>query len=219
MYVYDRVDDRENILRCLDLTTGTEEWTFTFEAPGSVSYDGTRSVPTIDGDRIYICDPFGNFHCLDKNSHQVLWHKNIWTDFGGTSLPRWAIAQNPLIYQDMVIVASQTGDVGLVAYDKQTGEVIWKTGKLPGVAAYVSPAIVKINGEDHVVMVSAQGRGGGGGRPPQGGRGDAPPTGQGAPAGASPAGRGAPGGAPPAVSTGSASSGCSSETGRWPMGS
>ncbi len=159
VYIYDRVNDRENVLRCLDLTTGAEEWTFTFEAPGSVSYDGTRSVPTIDGDRIYICDLFGNFHCLDKNSHQVLWHKNIWTDFGGTNLPRWAIAQNPLIYQGVVIIASQTGNAGLVAYDKQTGEVIWKTGKLPGGTGYVSPAIVEIGGENHLVMVSAAGRG------------------------------------------------------------
>jgi hypothetical protein len=30
-----------------------EEWTFSNEAPGSVSYDGTRAVPTIDGNRIY----------------------------------------------------------------------------------------------------------------------------------------------------------------------
>lgn len=159
VYVYDRVDNRDNVLRCLDLATGKEEWTFRNEAPGSVSYDGTRSVPTIDGDRIYICDLFGNFHCLDLGTHQVLWQKNIWTDFGGTDLPRWAIAQNPLVFRNMVIVASQTGKTGLVAFDKATGETIWKTGKLAGGAGYVSPGIVKISGEDHVVMVSATGRG------------------------------------------------------------
>ena len=155
VYVYDRVDDRVNVLRCFDLATGREEWTFSYEAPGSVSYDGSRSVPAIDGSRIYVCDVFGNFHCVDKNTHKALWNKNIWTDFSKAEIPKWAIAQNPLVYKNMVIIASQTEDAGIVAYDKVSGDIVWKTPKLPGDAGYVSPEIVKINNEDHLVMISA----------------------------------------------------------------
>jgi len=160
VYVYDRLDDKTNILRCLDLMTGKEEWTFTNEAPGSVSFDGSRSVPTIDGDRIYICDLFGNLNCIDKNTHKALWTKNIWTDFGGTDFPKWAIAQNPLVYKDMLIVASQTEAAGIVAYDKVNGNIIWKTPRLPGNVGYVSPAIANISGEDHLTMVTAASRDG-----------------------------------------------------------
>lgn len=160
VYVYDRVDDKTNILRCVDIMTGKEEWTFSHEAPGSVSYDGSRSVPTIDDNRIFICDLFGNFHCLDKNTHKVLWEKNIWTDFKGADLPRWAIAQNPLVYQNMVIVASQTRQAGVVAYDKKNGNIIWKTPGLPGEVGYVSPKIVKIDGEDQLIMITASSRDG-----------------------------------------------------------
>lgn len=194
VYVYDRVVDKTNVLRCIDLMTGEEEWTFSYDAPGSFDHNGSRSVPAIDGDKIYVCDPFGNLHCVDRNSHQAVWHKNIWTDFGGGDLPRWAISQNPLVYKNMVIVASQTDNAGLVAYDKMTGDVIWKTSKLPGNAGYVSPVIVKISGENHLVMISAPGGGmGGGGRPPAG---PGPPgeregseasAGQGPPAGGPPA--------------------------------
>jgi outer membrane protein assembly factor BamB len=160
VYVYDRVDDKVNILRCLDLMTGEEEWTFSNEAPGSVSYDGSRSVPTIDGDRIYICDLVGNLTCVDKNTHKALWRKNIWSDFGETDLPRWAIAQNPLVYQNMVIVASQSRETGIIAFDKENGNIIWKTPKLPGNVGYVSPAIAEISGEDHLTMITAASRDG-----------------------------------------------------------
>ncbi len=160
VYVYDRVEDKTNILRCLDLMTGKEEWTFSHEAPGSVSFDGSRSVPTIDGNKIYICDLVGNFHCIDKNTHKALWHKNIWAGFGETDLPRWAIAQNPLVYKNMVIVASQTQEAGIIAYDKENGNIIWKTPKLSGNVGYVSPAIVKISGEDHLTMLTAVNRDG-----------------------------------------------------------
>ena len=164
VYVYDRVDKKTNVLRCLDLMTGKEEWTFSNEAPGSFSFDGSRSIPTIDGNKIYICDLVGNLNCVDKITHKSLWRKNIWTDFGGTDLPKWAIAQNPLIYQNMVIVASQTEEAGIVAYDKENGNIIWKTPRLPGCtgfdAGYVSPAIMKISGEDHLIMVTAASRDG-----------------------------------------------------------
>ena len=156
VYVYDRVENRTNILRCLDINTGKEGWTFSNDSPGSVPYNGTRSVPTIDGNRIYICDPYGNFHCLDKNTHKVLWKKNIWTDFGGVRVPTWAIAQNPLIYKNLVIAASQAPGAGVVAYDKKNGDIAWKTPAMPGVPGYVSPAVVKVYEEDHLIMISAQ---------------------------------------------------------------
>ena len=42
----------------------------------------------------------------------------------------------------------------MVAYNKTTGELVWKTDNL-GNETYVSPAIVKIYGADHVVMVTS----------------------------------------------------------------
>ena len=48
-----------------------------------------------------------------------------------------------------------------MAYDKRSGELKWKTPSL-GKIGYVSPTIVKIDGADHLVMItaSAGGRGG-----------------------------------------------------------
>jgi outer membrane protein assembly factor BamB len=156
VYIYDRVENKTDILRCIDLATGKEDWTFSYEAPGSSSdYKGSKSVPAIDGNRIYVCDELGNLHCVDKKTHKAIWQKNIWTDFGGADLPTFGIAQSPLIYQNMVIVASQTQGAGVVAYDKQTGNIIWKTARLPGVAGYMSPTLIKISGTDQVVMLSA----------------------------------------------------------------
>ena len=48
----------------------------------------------------------------------------------------------------------------MVAYDKLTGELKWKSAPLSGTPGYVSPTIVKIGGEDHLVMMMASvGRG------------------------------------------------------------
>ena len=97
-------------------------------------------------------------YCIDINTHKPVWNKNVWKDFGGGEIPTWAITQCPLVYGDLLIVASQAPQAGVVAYEKLTGDVKWKTPSL-GPVGYVSPAMVKVGGEDHVVMITASGGG------------------------------------------------------------
>jgi outer membrane protein assembly factor BamB len=169
VYLLDRDDRVGDTLRCFDLSNGKELWNFAYDAPGRVSFPGSRSVPAVDGNYVYSCGHNGDLYCIDINTHKPIWNKNVWTDFGGqpskTSgsppwgpipsgrFPVWAITQCPLIYGDQLIIASQAPEAGVVAYDKLTGNVKWKTPSL-GLVGYVSPAIVKIDGKDHVVMIA-----------------------------------------------------------------
>jgi outer membrane protein assembly factor BamB len=223
VYLLDRDEKVGDTLRVYDFATGKELWTFAYGAPGSFMFNGSRTVPTVDGDLVYTCGPLGDLHAIDITTHKPAWHKNVWTDFGGGSavpayrqappmrgaqngapgstppasagapggprpvppggqpagmppgpppgqagaqgrgfappapgstLPTWAITQNPLIYRSLVVVASQTPDAGVVAYDKLTGELKWKTASLGG-TGYASPSVVKVGGDDHLVMVTA----------------------------------------------------------------
>lgn len=167
VYLLDRDDEFGDKLRCLDLSNGEELWKFEYEAPGEVMFPGSRSVPIVDDNHVYSCGPNGDLYCIDINTHQPVWNKNVWTDFGGEEIPRWAVAQCPLIYGDLLILASQAPEAGVVAYDKLTGEVKWTTPAL-GPVGYVSPAIVKVSEEDHVVMITAAK--GGRGEPLTGGK-------------------------------------------------
>jgi len=159
VYLLDRDDEQGDIMRCYDLQTGKELWKYAYDAPGSVMFPGSRSVPVVDDKHVYSCGPYGDLYCIDINTHQPVWHKNVWKDYGGAQIPQWAISQCPLLYGDLLIVASQAPGAGVVAYDKNTGAEKWKTESL-GPTGYVSPTIVKIDGADHVVMVTASEGGG-----------------------------------------------------------
>lgn len=159
VYLLDRDDKTGDKLRCFDLANGKELWNFAYDAPGSVMFPGSRSVPAIDGNRIYSVGPYGQFYCIDINTHKPVWNKNIWTDYGGGEIPRWAITQCPLVMGDLVIVASQAPQAGVVAYEKLTGKVKWATPAL-GPVGYVSPSMLKVGNENHIVMITAaRGRG------------------------------------------------------------
>jgi outer membrane protein assembly factor BamB len=154
VYLLDRIDSIGDNMRCFELSTGKELWNYAAATPGTFPFPGSRSVPAVDGNYVYACGGVGDLFCIDINSHQPVWQKNIWTDFGGTELPIWAISQCPLVYGDMVIVSSHAPKAGVVAYHKITGEIVWKTPNL-GNETYVSPSLAKISGEDHIVMVTS----------------------------------------------------------------
>lgn len=152
VYLLDRDDKTGDIMRCFNLSDGKELWKFSYDASGSVMFPGSRSVPAVDGKYVYSCGHNGDLYCIDINTHEPVWNKNIWTDFGGTRLPIWAITQCPLIYGDLVIVSAQAPQAGVVAYNKLTGNVVWKTPYL-GNESYASPSVVKIDGKDHIAIV------------------------------------------------------------------
>jgi len=155
VYLLDRDDKVGDILKCLDLSSGKELWSFAYDAPYSANHPGSRTTPAVDSNNVYTCGQLGDLYCINTNTHKPVWNKNIWKDFGGGQLPRWAITQNPLIYGKLLIVAPQTSQTSVVAYDKLTGELKWKSPVLSGAAGYVSPSIVKAGSEDHLVMVMA----------------------------------------------------------------
>ena len=154
VYFLDRDDEVGDTMRCLDLLSGKELWNYSYRAPGAVSYPGTRSVPLVDGDRVYSVGTFGELYCIDTRTHQPLWHHNVWTDYCGGRIPTYGISQCPLVVGDLLVVASQTPGAGVVAYDKISGEEVWKTRPL-GTQSYASPTLVTIAGEEQIVMMTA----------------------------------------------------------------
>jgi hypothetical protein len=161
VYVLDRDESVGDKLRVFDLASGKELWTFAYDAPGTFMFAGSRTTPTVDGDHVYTVGPMGDLHALNTKTRKATWRKNIWKDFGGAAeLPRWAIVQNPVIHGDLLIVAPQTAETGVVAYDKLTGALKWKSPALSGIPGYVTPSIAKVGGDDHLVMITgAVGRG------------------------------------------------------------
>jgi len=157
VYILDRNAGRGDVLRCLDLATGKDEWSYSYPAPGKVSHDGSRSVPSVDDKYVFTVGCFGQVCCISKQTHKPVWSKNIMKDFGeGGKLPMWGYSQSALLYKDVVIIAPQTDEAGLVALEKATGKERWRSEPV-GAAHYVSPIVRNIGGVDQAIIVNKNG--------------------------------------------------------------
>jgi outer membrane protein assembly factor BamB len=120
-------------------------------------YPKARSTPTIDGNFIYALGSDGDLACLEAKSGKIRWQKNIRKEFGG--LPgEWAYAESPLVDGDMVVVTPGGPQATLVALNKKTGAVIWKSA-VPGgdPAGYASAIVVQGGGRKQYVQFLSKG--------------------------------------------------------------
>jgi outer membrane protein assembly factor BamB len=139
----------DEYLIALDVEGGKQLWETKVGAVGKPKqippYPGSRSTPTVDGDRIYALASDGALACLDHDG-KIIWHKHLVEDFGGSS-GIWAYAESPLIDGDVLVCTPGGAKASLAALNKNTGEVLWKAeAPSAGEAGYASAVIAEAGG-------------------------------------------------------------------------
>jgi outer membrane protein assembly factor BamB len=92
--------------------------------------EGPGCTPTVDGERMFVLGYSGELACLTTADGKVVWKRSLIKDFGG-HLPTWRYNESPLIDGDKLICTPGGNDATLVALNKLTGDVVWKS-VLPG---------------------------------------------------------------------------------------
>jgi FOG: WD40-like repeat len=120
-------------------------------------YAKARSTPTVDGNFIYALSSDGDLACLEAKSGKIRWQKNIRKEFGGQP-GTWAYAESPLVDGDVVVVTPGGEQATLVALNKKTGALIWKSA-VPGgdPAGYASAIVAQGGGRKQYVQLLPKG--------------------------------------------------------------
>jgi len=132
----------------LDEQTGDELWSSPIGKVGKnrgPQYPGTRSTPTVDGDRIYCLSSDGELTCLDSASGEQKWQRQLKEDFAG-QYGAWAYSESVLVDGDRLVCTPGGVRASLVSLDKLTGEVVWESSVPDGGTAEYSSIMVSHGG-------------------------------------------------------------------------
>ncbi len=145
--------DREFVI-AFDIANGKEVWA----TPHGGAFrndrgDGPRGTPTIDGDRLYALGGNGDLSCLDARTGKIVWTKNVLREFGASNIG-WGISESPLVLGNKVMVNAGGKNASIVALNKDSGAVIWKSQS--DEAGYSSAIPLQVNGGTQVVFFTAQ---------------------------------------------------------------
>jgi len=96
---------------------------------------GARGTPTYDDGNLYVESGEGVVGCYDAKTGRQKWTQEF-GNFGGRT-PGWAFSESVLIV-DRMAIATPGGKNFMVAFNKKTGAVVWRSGQY-GSAHYCSP--------------------------------------------------------------------------------
>ena len=158
LFVFDRIRNRCR-LRAWKAEDGESLWSFEYATTYKDKYGyngGPRCSPVVDGGCVYAYGPEGMLHCVNAADGKLVWKVDTVRDFGVVQ-NFFGVGSTPVVEGDLLLVqvgGSPKGsdDVvfdelkgngsGLVAFDKRTGKVKWKS--LDELASYSSPVVATV---------------------------------------------------------------------------
>ena len=154
VYIVDRVMKEKDMLLCLDLATGKKKWSFENPSEGEPSFQGSRSVPTVEGDAAYFIGSFGQVFRINRKTHQADWIVDMQKRYPDAETPKWGYAQCALIMDDILILTPFGTETGIVGVDKKTGKEVWKSGPIGN--THSSPTVMEFGGQKQVVLLTTE---------------------------------------------------------------
>jgi outer membrane protein assembly factor BamB len=149
------MDGTERVL-ALDEETGevlwSHEWPTTYRMLMFTYATGPRASPTVDGDRVYIVGSTGLVLCLNVETGAVIWEKDTVAEYD-TNIPVWGTSSAPLIDGDRVILlVGGEPDALVMAFDKHTGDEVWRAIESRTEMGYHQPSIIEAGGARQLIV-------------------------------------------------------------------
>lgn len=153
IYAFSR-DDGNEIIRCLNATSGEEIWSDSYPTEGTTGgasgFPGPRASPTVADGKVVTFGVRGVLSCLDATSGDILWRKD-----NTGSWPIFYTSSSPIVVNGLCIAQVGGRDDGaIVAYDLASGEERWRwSGESP---AYGSPVLIHVGGTPMVLAPTGE---------------------------------------------------------------
>lgn len=120
IFTMSSIDGRQNIV-CLS-TAGDTLW----KTP--ISRDGKPNcTPTYDDGLVYGVGFHGTLAAVKADNGEQVWSVDFVRDLGGKMMSQWGYSESPLVDGDRLICTPGGPAAMIVALNKKTGKVIWKT--------------------------------------------------------------------------------------------
>ncbi|MCX7871853.1 MAG: PQQ-like beta-propeller repeat protein [Verrucomicrobiae bacterium] len=117
--------------------------------PDNKGGDGPRSTPAVSDGCIYVSTPKLLLYCLDANTGNEIWKKDIMQEFAGRNIG-WENAASPVVDGDLVFFAGGGAGQSLIAFNKRDGSVVWKG--FDERITHSTPTVATIHGVRQVIF-------------------------------------------------------------------
>lgn len=133
--------DTLDVLSCLD-HSGTILWQKPYGEGWDQSFPETRCTPLVDDNRVYVLSGKDNLVCFNTTTGDVVWEVNIHETYSSV-WDMFGVSESPLMVDNKIIVTPGGNETAVIALDKHSGELIWKSEPLGVERSNGSPVLFR----------------------------------------------------------------------------
>lgn len=123
--------------------TGKLLWKTEYGTEWTENWNGVRSTPLVYQNKVYIMSAFEKLVCIALNTGKIEWDIDLMTLYGGRNIT-WGVTENLLIDDNKLFVTVGGSDNNILALDRNTGKLVWKSKGNGEKSAYGSPMLIQI---------------------------------------------------------------------------
>jgi outer membrane protein assembly factor BamB len=158
LFVASGTDDGTRTLICVDALQGDVLWQQSVKLdPNHLHKKNSygSGSPAVDGERVYVA--------FADQSHNILYTYDLsgsllWTADLGTFESQHGQGQSPIIVGDRVILANDQDQVdgsSIVAFNKRTGEELWRSPRKSRETSYSTPMVLELPGKQPMLVCAS----------------------------------------------------------------
>jgi outer membrane protein assembly factor BamB len=127
--VHHRVKNEE-IVECLDTTTGKSQWKYAYPSRYQDPYgynNGPRCTPLLTENRCFTYGAEGKLLCLELETGKLVWQRDTGSDW---EIPQafFGVGSTPILEGNLLLVmVGGQPNAGMVAFDSATGRTEWES--------------------------------------------------------------------------------------------
>lgn len=119
-----------------------------------LNFPGVRSTPLIYDGRGYVLSGLGVITCFNADNGDNLWTVDLYKQYDCREI-KFGITENFLIDGDKLFCTPGGVEANVIALNRKTGNLIWKSKGAGEVSAYCSPEIIEYKGSRYFITITS----------------------------------------------------------------
>lgn len=117
------------------------------------SFPDARCTPTVEEDRVYVLSGLDQMGCFHATTGEMIWSVDI-HDTYSSHWDMFGVSESVLLVDDLVITTPAGDSTTVIALDKMTGRLRWKSESLGAQRSNLSPVLIEHCGNPYVITAT-----------------------------------------------------------------
>lgn len=149
----------DEVVGAFDPQSGDTKWEYAYNASfgsnmGMENGPGPHATPLVLGEYVYTIGILAKMHAFDKQTGKIVWSKDLYKDFPGSTFMERGYASSPIAYKNTIIIKLGRYGHAVIALNPKDGSLLWQNQSFSNSSS--SCIIINVDGQEQLITTFSE---------------------------------------------------------------